>query len=133
IGSVLPAQTLLEVERLAALHPLVHPRKVLELVGVPYRPREVWTAKLFDRAAEIVERGWIRVEPPALRVEHDDVLRTRVDEVVKFLLLPSQRDLRLLPVLDVDARPVPSPYRARLVAERDHAHHEPAIRSVRTA
>src|SRR5262245_3639330 len=55
VGSILRTQKLFEIERLAARQLLPSPLNLVEVVGMPHRPWEVGTTKLFDGAAEIVE------------------------------------------------------------------------------
>src|SRR5207245_6009779 len=108
VGSILRAHAGLELEGFAARKLLAIALKLLDVVGVAHRSKEVRSAKLLYRAAKIVERGSIPVEPLAVRVEDDDVLRNGDDEIAKVLLVLCDEVLVALALVDVGARVVPS-------------------------
>ena len=100
------------------------------MVGVAHRSKEVRSAKLFYRAAKIVERGSIPVEPLAVRVEGDDVLRNGIDEIAKLLLLLCEQLLGPLAFVDVGPRDVPAHGASAIIAKRGATNEEPAVLAV---
>src|SRR5262249_25210987 len=133
VGSILRAHVGLVLEGLAARKLLASALMFLEVVGMGHRPKEVSSTKLFEGAAEIVERRSIRVEPPAVRAEDDDVLRNGIHEMAKFPFVLPYPLLGLPPIIDVGARSIPSDDVPLLVAQWRGAHQHPAVHTIRAA
>src|SRR4029077_18907902 len=125
--SILRTCTDLDIERLVAHQLLAVALELIDVVGMAHRSKEVGCAKLFEGAAVVVERGAIRVEPPARRVEDDDVLRNGIDEIAQLLLLPCEHLLAPLAIVDVGPRDVPGDGTCAVVPKRGATHEEPAV------
>src|SRR5262249_56529700 len=140
IGTIRAAHPVFSLERLPSHQggpPLVHDlRRLIRMdqgVVAPAKLFNRMTGVLQRRLTEVLQRRSIaEIELPVGPCPPDHH-RYCVDHELELSLRLLDRLLRLLPVLDIDARPVPSQHPARLVAERDGARHERAIRSVRPA
>ncbi len=98
----------------------------LDVLGMKDQLARIVVGDLVDRQAVIVERGAVRGERRAIRVEHDDLQRNRIDNALRLRF-------GVLAIFDLGVRAVPGDDGALVVARGLGAAEEPAVAAVESA